>query len=497
MPERSARRRLSLSLRLVLSLSALILLLGLVAFLAIGRMTARLQEAVGESAGAVGRSLVHVLYEADAARQAAESAHAASRAREEAMRAAAVAAHEAAEHERHREAAGAEARALAEADVVQREIRMVVNGRELSAQEVAAFGASQRADFDPRVLRFEVLRERGEPRLQVIGLGPDLRIALPRSPVERALDEFRLQLLWGLGGLLLMGIIGASLIARRLTRPLQALAQGAEALGRGQRAVQVASAGPPELRASIEAFNRMSADLARHEAEAGARREQRALAELGEIGRGLAHSLRNPLHALGLSLEALASRSNAQDAAGLAAAGREQLANIDQALRGFLALASAEGVRAERLPLGEVIDDVLLEARQRCATEVTLERALQPVQIRAVRAELRILVHTLVMNAIEAAPAGSRVRVACRVEGAGACIEVEDEGAGVPEALRARLFAPHVSSKPTGAGMGLYLSQRLVRQRYAGDIELQPRQPRGTRAVLHLNDRREESERGD
>lgn len=203
MSDRAVGSRLSLSLRLALSLSALILLLGLVALLAIGRMTARLQEAVGESAGAVGRSLVHVLYEADAARQAAESAHAASRAREEAMRAAAVAAHEAAEHERHREAAGAEARALVEADVVQREIRMVVDGRELSAQEVAALGASQRADFDPRVLRFEVLRERGEPRLQVIGLGPDLRIALPRSPVERALDEFRLQLLWGLGAMAL------------------------------------------------------------------------------------------------------------------------------------------------------------------------------------------------------------------------------------------------------------------------------------------------------
>jgi signal transduction histidine kinase len=55
-----------------------------------------------------------------------------------------------------------------------------------------------------------------------------------------------------------------------------------------------------------------------------------------------------------------------------------------------------------------------------------------------------------------------------------------------------RLFEPHVSSKPTGAGMGLYLSQRLARQRYGGGIELQPRQPQGTCAVLQLNDRREE-----
>jgi signal transduction histidine kinase len=495
----------SLSLRLALSLSALILLLGLVALLAIGRMTERLQQAVGESAGAVGRSLVQVLRtsrepvneaQVRAEEQSAEVARVqalvmqaqAEGAREEAAQANAQAEIDQAIDQAMREAVDA----AAAASDMQREVRVEVNGRALPPADIAALTASLRESFDPDAVRFEVLRERGEARLQVIGLGPELRIALPSSPVERALDEFRRQLLWALGGLLLLGMLGASLIARRLTRPLQALAQGAAALGRGEAGVQVRSAGPPELRSSIDAFNRMSADLARVEAEASVRREQRALAELGEIGRGLAHSLRNPLHALGLSLEALAARSDGGDAAQLSAAGREQLARIDQALRGFLALASGEGAQAEPVWLGEVIDDVLLEARQRCGTRVELLRELAPVQLRGVHAELRILVHTLVLNAIEAAPAGTTVRVSCRAEAAGVRIEVEDAGPGVPEAVRARLFEPHVSSKPTGAGMGLYLSQRLARQRYGGGIDLQPRQPQGTCAVLHLNDRREE-----
>ncbi|MBE5315869.1 MAG: HAMP domain-containing histidine kinase [Xanthomonadales bacterium] len=493
---------LSLSLRLALSLSALILLLGLLALLAIGRMTERLQQAVGESAGAVGRSLVQVLRtsrlpmneaQMRAEDQAAEVARIqalvlqaqAEGAREEAARANAQA-------EIHQAIDQAMREAVAAGPGLQREVRVEVNGRELAPQDIAALTDSLAERIDPDAVRFEVLRERGEARLQVIGLGPELRIELPSSPVERALDEFRRQLLWALGGLLLFGMLGASLIARRLTRPLQALAQGAAALGRGEAGVQVRSAGPPELRASIDAFNRMSADLARVEAEASVRREQRALAELGEIGRGLAHSLRNPLHALGLSLEALAARSDGGDAAQLRAAGREQLARIDQALRGFLALASGEGAQAEPVWLGEIIDDVLLEARQRCGTRVELLRELAPVSLRGVRAELRILVHTLVLNAIEAAPAGTTVRVSCRAEAAGVRIEVEDAGPGVPETVRARLFEPHVSSKPTGAGMGLYLSQRLARQRYGGGIDLQPRQPQGTCAVLHLNDRREE-----
>lgn len=495
--------RMSLSLRLALSLSALILLLGLVALLAIGRMTNTLQQAVGESAGAVGRSLVHVLHEARLARSARGDAEAARLDADDARIAAETARDIAA---RAQLDAGLNAQGQAQAQnsgalrAIQiapvserREIRMVLNTRDLSPEQREALGESVRGPFDPDAVRFDVLRVQGVPALQISGLGENLRIDLPQTPVERALDEFRSQLLWALAGLLLLGMLGASWIARRLTRPLQALAEGAAALGRGEHSVQVRSAGPPELRASIEAFNRMSADLARLEATASARREQRALAELGEIGRGLAHSLRNPLHALGLSLESLAARCPGEDAHALGAAGREQLARIDQALRGFLALASGEGAQPESIPLTEIIDDVLLEARQRTGAQVELSRALEPVSLTGLRAELRILVHTLVLNAIEAAPEGSTVRVACRAEGEGVRIEVEDAGPGLSPAVRARLFEPHVSSKPTGAGMGLYLSQRLARQRYGGLIELRDRDPHGTRAVLRLQPRRLET----
>jgi signal transduction histidine kinase len=261
-------------------------------------------------------------------------------------------------------------------------------------------------------------------------------------------------------------------------------------LGRGELGLQMSPRGPPELRASIDAFNRMSADLSALRAEAERRREDRALAELGEIGRGLAHSLRNPLHALGLSLEALAARGDGVDTS-LVATGREQLARIDQALRGFLALSAAAGAQAETVSISAVVDDVLLEASQRAAGQVRFERALAPLSLLAVPAELRILLHTLVLNALEASPAGGCVRVHTRAEADGAVlIEVDDGGAGLSAEIRARLFEPHVSSKPTGAGMGLYLSERLARQRYGGDIELEALQPQGTRARLRLRPRR-------
>ena len=68
-------------------------------------------------------------------------------------------------------------------------------------------------------------------------------------------------------------------------------------------------------------------------------------------------------------------------------------------------------------------------------------------------------------------------------------IDVVDEGEGVSEAIRARLFQPHVSGKPHGAGMGLYLAERLARLRYRGGIVLEPNAPRGTIAHLRLHAR--------
>jgi signal transduction histidine kinase len=460
---------MSLQLRLISSFLGLILLLGLLGWLGLRSLTDSLQLAVGESASAVGRSLVTVLHAArsDLVR---DSGDAPPRIDIETLIERRL---------KNPDAAGP-----------QREVRMQINGQVLTPEQIEALLPPGAERFDPDAVRFEVRRAEGVAALRVQGLGPELQIPLPESPVQRSIEQFTVRLLWGLAGLLLLGLLGSVLIARRLTRPLEDLATSAQALGRGELGLQMSPRGPPELRASIEAFNRMSADLSALRAEAERRREDRALAELGEIGRGLAHSLRNPLHALGLSLEALAARGDGVDT-DMVATGREQLARIDQALRGFLALSAAAGAQAETVSISAVVDDVLLEASQRAAGQVRFERALAPLSLLAVPAELRILLHTLVLNALEASPLGGCVRVHTRAEADGAVmIEVDDAGEGLSAEIRARLFEPHVSSKPTGAGMGLYLSERLARQRYGGGIEFEALQPQGTRARLRLRPRR-------
>ena len=63
---------------------------------------------------------------------------------------------------------------------------------------------------------------------------------------------------------------------------------------------------------------------------------------------------------------------------------------------------------------------------------------------------------------------------------------IEDEGPGLPPSVRERLFTPHVTTKSTGTGMGLFLAHRIATSRLGGTLRLDDRPSGGTVAVLEL-----------
>jgi two-component system sensor histidine kinase HydH len=78
---------------------------------------------------------------------------------------------------------------------------------------------------------------------------------------------------------------------------------------------------------------------------------------------------------------------------------------------------------------------------------------------------LRQVVLNLVLNALDATPRGGRVRLVTRLRRGAAELRVEDEGPGVPDALRERVFEPFFSTRPDGAGgLGLSISRRIVEE---------------------------------
>ena len=323
------------------------------------------------------------------------------------------------------------------------------------------------------------------------------QIPIPESGVRDQIDRFSRQLLLASGGLLAFGLLLAGFLAHRVSSPLRQLAGAAEQVGDGALGTRVEVAHPDrDVGRAVAAFNQMSErldHLDRHNRTLAARQH---LGEIGEIARGLAHTLRNPLNALGLSLETLAERApEAEDNQDLVAAARRQIRRIDDSVRSFLTLAS-DGGSVENVEVDGLAREVTLAALQDAARTVQVRVVAErtPTLLRAVAPELRAVLQALVVNAVEASEDGGEVvvRVTGPDEDGGVGVDVEDRGHGVDPGIRARLFEPHRSTKAHGSGMGLFLAHRIASTRYAGDLHLDDRTDGGTRASLRLGPRHTE-----
>ena len=282
------------------------------------------------------------------------------------------------------------------------------------------------------------------------------RIKIPVSPaVSRVRETMREGAAMG-GLLLVVGLFASAVMSRRLTQPLRSLADGAEALGHGDFGIQVPVSATGEVGDLQRSFNLMSARLAELEAEREMWQEREHLAQLGDLSRGLAHTLRNPLHTLGLAVEELASgKGERQD---LVVTSRSQIRRIDRWLRSFLALGAEEVAEPEETDLGVLVRAVALESVQQGA-EVRVEGGKGDLRVRVVPGAVRAALANLIENATEVSPEGQAVEVDVAVEDGHAVVSIVDGGPGLPDAVRERLFSPHVTTKVGGSGMGLFLAR--------------------------------------
>ena len=338
------------------------------------------------------------------------------------------------------------------------------------------------------VRKLEVAVEGGDERHErflVVSEGDEAvhRIPIPVSP---AVEQVRETMREGaaVGGLLLfVGLFASAVLARRLTSPLRSLADGAEALGRGDLGIQVPQTAGGEVGDLQRSFNQMSARLAELESERELWQRREHLAQLGDLSRGLAHTLRNPLHTLGLAVEELASESG--DRQELVATSRAQIRRIDRWLRSFLALGAEEVAEPEVTDLGDLVRAVALESVQQGA-EVRVDGGVDPMLVRVVPGAVRAALANLVENATDVAPEGEPVEIEVAVEDGDAIVSVADGGPGLPEAVRERLFSPHVTTKVGGSGMGLFLARQLVVGMHGGGLEIVDGDDGGTVATMRL-----------
>ncbi|TMB25120.1 MAG: response regulator, partial [Deltaproteobacteria bacterium] len=218
------------------------------------------------------------------------------------------------------------------------------------------------------------------------------------------------------------------------------------------------------------------------------------LATVGTMTAGLSHEIRNPLNAAGLQLAVLERRVNKLSPADQPPLleplrlVRDEIGRLEHLLEDFLQFARPRELNIARVDVASAVESVVGflagDAEQR---QITLEQAVAPglAQAAADPERLRQVLMNLAINALDATPAGGRVRLEARSEGREVVFLVDDSGPGIAPAARDRLFEPFFTTKPTGSGLGLAIVHAIVSQ-HGGSIEVDVSPLGGARFAARL-----------
>ncbi|MFM7051670.1 MAG: ATP-binding protein [Planctomycetota bacterium] len=219
------------------------------------------------------------------------------------------------------------------------------------------------------------------------------------------------------------------------------------------------------------------------------------LALIGETVAALSHSIKNMLQGMRFGADAVdlaLARGDLRKAQEGWPVLQRNLDRVHALVLNMLAWAKERPLEPEPTDLGALareVRDLLAPAagRRRVAVVVDEPGGVPPASVDAPAVHQALT--NLVMNAIEAAPERTgMVRVAVGYDAARdeGVITVADNGAGVPEGVRARLFEPFVSSKgQRGTGLGLAVARKIA-ERHGGRLELAETSAAGTAFRLAL-----------
>jgi two-component system nitrogen regulation sensor histidine kinase NtrY len=297
--------------------------------------------------------------------------------------------------------------------------------------------------------------------------------------------------------LVLLGASWAGLyLARRVTVPIQALAEGTRAISGGDLGHRVDVEADDELGVLVDSFNRMTAELAgSKEALERSNRElveAQRLAAWNEAARRIAHEIKNPLTPIRLSAERLLRKHQQRDP-GLGKAIEEgveiivrEVVTLQGMVDEFSRYARMPRPRPAPVDLARLVGDTLnlyRDLKPGVEVEGQVEDGTSPAMLDA--EQMRRALINLLDNAVEATEAPGKVTVSATRANGHLQIRVADTGRGIPQDSREKLFLPYYSTKGRGTGLGLAIVHRIVTD-HNGSIRVEDNSPKGTVFTVEL-----------
>jgi nitrogen fixation/metabolism regulation signal transduction histidine kinase len=256
-------------------------------------------------------------------------------------------------------------------------------------------------------------------------------------------------------------IIISTIMANRISAPIRRLTKATDAVANGDFNVQLEGNERGEIKELFDRFNMMTGELQKNQVELAELERENAWKEMAKQ---VAHEIKNPLTPMKLAVQQLIisykeKKNFEQLFEKISVTILNQIDTLSLIASEFSSFARMPNYKLEKIDLIPIVYDVVnlfVDEKIRISTEIESDS----ISIEADRSNLRRMFINLIRNSIQANATAIKIKI---IEGDDKVeIIFADDGTGIPENLRSRIFEMNFTTKEKGMGIGLKLVKRFI-----------------------------------
>jgi signal transduction histidine kinase len=318
-----------------------------------------------------------------------------------------------------------------------------------------------------------------------------IKIGLSLEETRKEIRQTRLILILIGGGGLLIGVLGAIFLAKRITGPLTKLVEATVKISKGHLSQRINITSQDEIGNLARSFNKMSRQLllTRKKMETANKKliQAEKLASIGRISAGIAHEIRNPLTSVKLNIQKLTQSHNLDEMErehlNLS---QEGIRHMEKSIKDLLDFTRASELNPALFSISQILDESIKTlAGSLELKKVALERDYQDglPQVLVDGDKLRQVFLNVLRNAYEAVEEGGKINISLSLlkdrSRKMIKVDISDNGCGIPERARDLIFELFYTTKAAGIGLGLAIARKILEQ-HRGFIRVKENEKKGT-----------------
>lgn len=318
-------------------------------------------------------------------------------------------------------------------------------------------------------------------------------LSLPFFDSARLLDKTQLNVMSNILVIFcvvfLLFSVGFYFAMRNLTRPLRFIAQSLSKTSLTRSNAPMAWNAKDEIGLLVNEYNQMLANLEQNKVELSRIQKESAWREMA---RQVAHEIKNPLTPMKLTMQRMeqALLKGHLDKDQIEHALRtllSQLEILNEIAASFSAFARLPAPILQRIDLSGLLKKVVQLHQGYPEGNVELKIQHEPIYVMGDEQLLSRVFSNIIINGLQAGQDGQKVlvEVEARVNDRFCEIGFKDNGAGIDEEMKSKIFVPYFTTKKSGSGLGLAIAKQGIEQN-GGTIEFFSRVGEGTRFVIKL-----------